>query len=235
MGLPIDLYHQMLDEYHNVPDIVIIGGGPSLKNFQLNQIESNNNQLIISCNQSIFQIPHAQIAHHSDHDWWQEFSEAMKEIHEPLISGCGLGRKLKYDATRVLELKHLNATNLHQFLHDQRLVCGNNAGLQALSMAHLFLPKRIWLIGFDFQYIDQESHGYIKNKILPAHHYEKMWQFFLKDFYFFEKLKTSQWSSAFGQQAKPEIFNLNAQSKLQLYPTPNSLPDFLRKALISKS
>ena len=227
MQTSFDHFQKLIHDYTHVGDVLIVGGGPSLKKFDLSRIQPSSECLVICCNQAIFQIPQAQIAHHADYRWWQDYADALKQLDLPLISGCGLGTNQPYPPQQVCKLSSINHRNHSQLFVNSELVYGNNTGLQALSMAHLFQPERIWLMGFDFQAIDQHSHGYEKLTLESLQHYEKFWGYFLKDFARFEKLKKQQWPHAFPHQKPPNIFNLNPQSALKRYPTVEQWPEFL--------
>lgn len=107
------------------------------------------------------------------------------------------------------------------------MITGNNCGLQALVLAHLFKPQNIVLIGFDFKADNNTTHGYEKLDPASLKHYQKFWNIFLKDFKRFEQLKKIQWNVAFPNIEMPKIWNLNPDSALELYDKSKNLADFI--------
>lgn len=152
MILKKDSLTELMKHYQNVQDVLIVGGGPSLKNYNLSQIKSSENLLLICCNQAFLQLPQAQISHHSDYSWWLNYQDQLKQFEGHLRTGCGLGQNIEYPSeSRIHKLSTARAEHVQCLFQDHDLVYGNNCGLQALSLAHLFQPKNIWLLGFDFQ------------------------------------------------------------------------------------
>lgn len=215
-------------ERHLYPDnIFIIGGGPSLKDLDLSPLH-NQSYFTIVCNQAYQLIPSATIAHHSDYQWWDSHKDSLeREYKGELVTGCGLGTNLTYPADAVHKLQTINFENKQDFLIDTNLVYGNNCGLQAVSLAHFFMPKNIILIGFDFKARNEQTHGYTPHSALDMQHFEKFWLQFLKNFSQFETLRQNVWGNIHPDQALPHIYNLNPDSALTLYDQSKTLADFL--------
>jgi hypothetical protein len=228
MPIPQHQLAMLLQHYKNIQHILVVGGGPSLKNYDLNQIKIIDNLLIICCNQAFLHCPQAQISHHSDYSWWLEYQTHLKHFKGQLMTGCGLGRNIAYPPnSHIYKLHTAHGAQTASLFKDQDYVYGNNCGLQALALAHHFTPQNIWLIGFDFKAQQQQSHGYQIQIPRALELAAKFWPHFLKDFSRFEHLRQSTWASCHPQNPLPQIYNLNADSALKLYPYPKTIPDFL--------
>ena len=218
-----DFTHYLKDQ--NPKNIFIIGGGPSLQKLDTTALQKSEH-FIICCNQAFKLFPYANIAHHSDYQWWLEYqSELEQNFLGDYITGCGLGHSSDYpsNVTRLYTVTH---DTQHELFQSSNRILGNNCGLQALALAHLFQPENIILIGFDFTADRNMTHGYEKSNLQSVAHYEKFWQIFLKDFKRFERLKNAQWSLSFPNTALPKIWNLNPNSALDLYDRSKCLSDF---------
>lgn len=221
-------FQEFIQHYMHVQDILIIAGGPSQLSFDLTTIQPSKKLLIICCNQSFLQLPQAQIAHHSDYAWWLQYQPMLKACFQgDIISGCGLGHNRPYPEHEVINFKTVRIDTQAELFHSPYFVYGNNCGLQAYSLAHLFQPQRIWLMGYDFQHQQGQTHAYQHQHVQELGHYEKFWGLFLKDFQRFEHLRHKLWSTAQPHRTLPLTYNLNANSALKLYPSPIELPDWL--------
>lgn len=215
-----------LKKYTQPETIFIIGGGPSLKQHDTQALQ-NPEYFVISCNQAFRLFPYARIAHHSDYSWWVKYKLQLEQHFKgDLITGCGLGNTLDYPSN-VIRLSTSNYKNHDELFQLPTLITGNNCGLQALALAHLFQPKNIVLIGFDFKADHNTTHGYEKSDHVSIEHYQKFWNLFLKDFKRFEQLKNIQWNTIFPNVEMPKIWNINPTSALELYDKSKCLADFI--------
>lgn len=221
-----DNFRYYLQQYQKPELIFIIGGGPSLKKIDLLSLQ-HSNHFIICCNQAFQLFPNARIAHHSDYNWWQQYQIKLEQQFKgDLITGCGLGSTLSYPSN-VTRLSTSHYENHHELFTLPTMITGNNCGLQALVLAHLFKPQHIILIGFDFKATNNTTHGYNKADLTSIEHYQKFWNIFLKDFKRFEHLKKIQWNVAFPNIEMPKIWNLNPDSALEFYDKSKNLADFI--------
>lgn len=222
-------FSYFLNLYKNIKDILIIGGGPSIKNYDLQHLPIQDDLLIICCNQAFLQCPQAQISHHSDYSWWLNYQDQLKHFSGILRTGCGLGSNLDYPLeSKIYKLTTARVRQLDLLFQNPNLIYGNNCGLQALSLAHLFQPYNIWLLGFDFRAEQGISHGYEIQQTAGLDHYLKFWPQFLRDFSRFEHLRKTAWQKAYLNHPIPQIYNLNPNSALNLYPLPQKIPYFLK-------
>lgn len=219
-------FHQYIQDHKFINTIFIIGGGPSIKTMDLTALRDPKH-FVICCNQAFAMFPHAQITHHSDYSWWEKYQSSLGTQFKGLfITGCGLGNSRSYPES-VVQMQFIHHGNQDQLFRTTEHVYGNNCGLQALSLAHLFQPKNIVLIGFDFKSLNGHSHGYEKSTTDPSINYAHFWKLFLKSFQAFERLKTTQWQSVHPTINPPQIWNLNPDSALTLYDRTKTLEDFL--------
>lgn len=214
-------------EQHSSPQtIFVLGGGPSLKKHDLTPLNTPEH-FVICCNQAFQLIPSAKITHHSDYAWWEQYqSRLASEFRGDFITGCGLGNSKTYPKA-VTELKITPPAQWEQLFSSTMQVYGNNCGLQAMCIAHLFQPQNIVLIGFDFKTENGQSHGYATENSASIKRYESFWRMFLRDFADFEKIKTKQWKKVFTDRPLPSIWNINPDSALSIYDRSKNLSDFL--------
>lgn len=219
-------FYQYIQNNKFIDTIFIIGGGPSIKMMNLTALH-NPKHFVICCNQAFELFPHAQITHHSDYSWWMKYQSQLEtQFKGHFITGCGLGNNQNYPET-VVRMQFIHHANQDQLFKSTEHVYGNNCGLQALSIAHLFQPKNIVLIGFDFKPLDGQTHGYAQLNTDPKLNYMHLWTLFLKSFKAFEQLKTTQWQAVYPTRNPPKIWNLNPNSALTLYNKTKALEDFL--------
>ena len=219
-------FYQYIQNNKFIDTIFIIGGGPSLKKIDLTVL-NDPQYFVVCCNQAFELFPHAQITHHSDYSWWTQYQSQLKtQFKGHFITGCGLGNSRSYPEI-VERMQFIHHANQDQLFKATDHVYGNNCGLQALSLAHLFQPKNIVLIGFDFKNLDGQSHGYTQLKADPTLDYTHFWALFLKSFQTFVRLKRAQWHVVHPTHNPPQIWNLNPDSALTLYDKTKTLEDFL--------
>ncbi|SPL68912.1 motility associated factor glycosyltransferase family protein [Acinetobacter stercoris] len=206
--------------------IFIIGGGPSIQSYDLTQLQ-HPDYFIITCNQAFQLLPHSKISHHSDYSWWQKYHQRLEmDFKGQIITGCGLGSNLTYPDS-VIKLNTIQFHTREQLFKSPSYVYGNNCGLQTVSLAHLFIPKNIVLIGFDFKSENNQSHGYIQDQQNNIKSYEKFWTLFLKDFQRFEQRRHQIWHEINPDYPLPKIWNINPNSALTLYDQTARLDDFI--------
>ena len=219
-------FHQYIQHHKFINTIFIIGGGPSIKTLDLSGLDTSKH-LIICCNQAFELFPNAQITHHSDYSWWEKYQSSLEiQFKGHFITGCGLGNTRAYPEM-VTHMQFIHHANQAQLFRSSNHVYGNNCGLQALSIAHLFQPKNIVLIGFDFKSLHGKTHSYAQSNTHPNLDYAHLWALFLKSFKAFEQLKTTQWQTVYPTRQPPQIWNLNPDSALALYNKTKALEDFL--------
>ena len=160
-------------KYSNVPKIwanetvYLIGGGPSLKNFNWNLL---NGKKTIAINKSIKFYPNADVVYWTDgrfHDWFKDEISKFKGLKYTITPR----RDFKDDINllkRGVKFGLETATNA--------LAHGNNSGYAAINLAIHLGAKKIILLGYDMSNNGKESHfhdGYKVNatseKIYTTH------------------------------------------------------------------
>lgn len=128
--------------------VFIIGGGPSLRNFQSRQLEGRR---VIVTNEAFSLYPQADALVFVDVGWWQRRVHEVLEVFEGLIIGRGpYGRMYKAGGREVVNVAYRSGT---VWSEDQRMLGGKNSGLAALNAAFLMGADRAFLIGFDLRSI----------------------------------------------------------------------------------
>lgn len=143
-------------------EVFIIGGGPSLKNFDFNLL---NSKITVSLNSSFERMSKWTAMFWADNDWASQNLDRITAIDS-----------LKFTAKKFCD-EHIRrnikamggATVLRKggdygYSGDIDTVCGNNSGAMALNLVANTKPYRIILLGYDMQFIDGQSHhhkGYV--------------------------------------------------------------------------
>ena len=149
--------------------IFIIGGGPSLQNFDFSKLE---NKISIVINKAILYVPFAQVMYWTDsrvYDWYQKEIDAFK--------GLKVTNKPRPIASGVINLLDTGKMGLE--LLPNGLRHGNNSGYAAINLAYHLGAKKIVLLGFDMQMQNNNNHwhdgyklatpkpGLYKNTMIP--------------------------------------------------------------------
>jgi len=123
--------------------VSIIGGGPSLKNFD---ISVTKRSACIAVNQSFEIAPWADWLHFADASWWQWNSKDVLAKFEGLIS------------TATSEVKTCNHPRILRYWRDRRnfsliptTLHGWDSGTQAVNLAYHLGARKIVLFGIDMQ------------------------------------------------------------------------------------
>lgn len=149
-------------------DVWIIGGGPSLKDFDFEQLAGRNT---IGCNQA-FQLGSAicKICAFGDYHFWIKFAHELGAYKGWVASNHTLGSPPPW---------------LHFFKRiDDGLGTGdvlawnNNTGCLATNLALTLGAKRVMLIGFDMNWDRSLTHWYEPLEVQTQEHYAKFrWGF----------------------------------------------------------
>jgi hypothetical protein len=142
-----------LDQYDELPilwdgaDVWIIGGGPSLRNFDPRILDGCN---VVATNEAFEMFPEADALVFADVGWWQRRHEAVLDKFGVngglgLIIGRGPYRQV-YRQQGALCIAFKSGLDWSE---DRRMLGGNNSGLIAINAAWLMGAKRCYLLGFD--------------------------------------------------------------------------------------
>lgn len=129
--------------------IYIIGGGPSLKNFDFRLL---NGCKTIAINKAILYCPSADVLYWTDsrfYTWYKNNVDNYK----------GLKFTIKAASQYTSDIQLLKKGKIHGIEKDpQTLAHGNNSGYAAINLAYHLGAKRIILLGFDMMQDGVNSH-----------------------------------------------------------------------------
>jgi hypothetical protein len=151
--------------------VYIIGGGPSLINFNW---DSLNGKKTIAINKAILSYPIANVLYWTDtrvYNWYKEDIDRFK----------GLKYTIRHHVTYSPDIKVLRKGNKFGLEESKDALChGNNSGYAAINLAYLLGAKKIILLGYDMKNNGTTSHyhdGYpvpvtgdniYKNQFIPG-------------------------------------------------------------------
>jgi len=122
-------------------DVYIIGGGPSLKDFNWKKLEDKNT---IGCNSAFRKGSRVcNICFFSDPKWFEEFYKELLKIDGKVVTPHPRMKNNSEDWLYVME------RGIKKGLYDDRLCYGGNSGCGAINLAFLMGAKRVFLLGFD--------------------------------------------------------------------------------------
>lgn len=152
-------------------DIFIIGGGPSLKNFDFSKLKS---KFKIALNSAFFGTdPHAVFW--MDSVWPAKNFDILTEYPGykfcSKVSGSGY---IKKNIKGIANSTVLNKKSDYGFSHNIDEVCGNNSGAQCLNFVCNLKPHRILLLGYDMEFSKGHSHWHSGYEISDASVYQNL-------------------------------------------------------------
>jgi len=125
--------------------VCIIGGGPSLKNYDLSPLEG---QRCIAVNNSYKIAPWADILHFADASWWQwNGDHVLKNWPQDRIITTATSDVASVNHPRVKRFWRDRGA----FTEDRTKLHGWDSGTQAIHMAYHLGARRIVLFGIDMQ------------------------------------------------------------------------------------
>ena len=119
--------------------IYIVGGGPSLKDFDL---EILKDKIVIAVNKAFLYLPFAQVLYWSDSSFYDTFK---KEIH--LFKGIKATKNPSPKTDDIINLVETGREGLE--LEPNGIRTGGNSGYAAINVAYHLGAKKIVLMGFD--------------------------------------------------------------------------------------
>lgn len=155
--MPPVLWHAPDD--HKGRTIAIIGGGPSLKSFDLESLRSFPT---IAVNNAWQIAPWANYCFFGDKRWWQWNSEKVISGYENEI----VTSNSNYVIVNHPRLKRMRAFSKDAPSLDRTRLFGPDSGTQAINLAFHFGAANILLAGFDMRPAeDGETHWHREHKI----------------------------------------------------------------------
>mgnify|MGYP000163741758 CR=1 FL=1 len=128
--------------------LFVIGGGPSIKKYDLTLLQHHQDRIIVA-NNAYKLFPEAFVSHHADHCWWEwnevPFNETFKGKYKSTV---GIGGSRSCYPKEFIWLKKPSDDGLSE---NFPMVHGINTGHQAINIAYILGAKRIVLFGFDLK------------------------------------------------------------------------------------
>ena len=149
-------------------DVFVIGGGPSLRNFDFEKLAGRK---VIVTNEAFTLVPSAVALVFVDHHWWAARQGAVQA--RP-FTGQVVGRGPYRDAYGRSGVTRVAYRSGEAWSMDPRLLGGRNSGLAAVNAAWLMGAERIFLLGFDMgasQGRNNFHNLYPESPAAPAHRY----------------------------------------------------------------
>jgi len=136
--------------------VAIFASGPSMS-VEIAESLRGQCRVIAINNQSFDCAPWADVIWASDHKWWKQYYQTVKDLP---------GRKLM--VRRGLIFPGVEFLDYSQRVHDERasfISCGGNSGYAAISLAAKYGAARVLLYGFDMRPIGNRfrRHDYPAN------------------------------------------------------------------------
>jgi hypothetical protein len=129
--------------------VYIIGGGPSLVNFDWNQLIGKRT---IAINKAIVSYPNADVLYWTDsriYGWYKNEIDKFK----------GLKYTIRDHSSYSADSRILRKGNAFGLEESRDSLChGNNSGYAAINLAYLFGVKKIVLLGYDMHNDGKQSH-----------------------------------------------------------------------------
>ena len=191
-------------------DVFIIGGGPSLRNFDWSLLHS---ELTIGCNTAFTLGPQiCKICVFGDRAWFRIYEQQLANFEGVVFTNASalLDTKIPW-----LWTMPRRATGLH---HDA-LGWNGNTGAAAINLALLLGARRVYLLGYDMQRRDNRSNWHDK-VIRPAATKPSIYKGFANSF----KFVVRDWHKKFSDC---EIINVTTDSGLSADMFPWMNPDKL--------
>lgn len=180
----------------------IVGGGPSLTNFDWSQL---TNKFVIAINRAYEVLPDADVVYFTDDTWYREHKAGLLKHSGLLIKGSTAIRGTIDKSVQQYKLVHERGLQTKE----GTLSHGSNSTYAAINLAGIHLGfKKIYLLGIDLQYNGKRTHWHDGHtRIDPESVYNKM----LKNFMAMGPLL---------KQHEIEVFNINnpEKTRLQCFP-----------------
>lgn len=136
----------------------IIGGGPSISNYNLNLLKGKRS--IITNN--VYQLmPWADFLFFMDKDWIKKHCDNISKLHcikFTIVPGLSSYQK-------KMNLKFIVRVGAYGFSGRQdRITHGGNSGYCALQLGYLFGARRFILVGFDMRTVNKQHNYHNQHK-----------------------------------------------------------------------
>lgn len=181
--------------------IYLIGGGPSLKDFDFSLLK---NKVKIAINKAFLFVPDADVLYWTDFRFYKWYE---KDINN--FKGIKVTNKNKPLRDDVINLKDTGRSGLD--LDKSSIRHGNNSGFAAINLAIHFGAKKIILLGYDMESAGTATHWHDGYKKINHNH--KIYQKSMVPYFstLVEPL----------QELGVQVWNANPKSQLGTFPKCN--------------
>jgi len=178
-------------------DVFIIGGGHSLHQFDWPLLHGEHT---IGCNDA-YKLGErvCKVCLFGDGSWYKHHRDDLSRFANPVFTNVTGLRKAK-------DLWLWFVKRYGTGLHSDGIGWNGNTGAAAINLAILLGAKRIYLLGFDMQRIDDKSNWHVVN-VRPAATTPKIYEMFARGF----KRLVHDWKAKFSDV---EIYNVTDCSAL---------------------
>jgi len=183
-------------------EIFMIGGGPSLKDFDWNRLAGKD---CFAINRSYEVLPNAKYIYFADWDFFDRHKKGLLAHSGKIITGYAKRLcKKRIEHPDVVEYTLTGADGLDT--KSPGICHGRNGGYAAINVAYHLGYTRIYLLGYDMGRVEGESHWHNGHpRIDPESIYTTMMKHY-------DNLKQPLIDN------KIEVFNLNPESNLKAFP-----------------
>ena len=139
--------------------VFLIGGGPSLENFNWDLLKEKS---IIAINKSFLSVPWAQVIYWTDSRFYTWYKDKIDELTAEKYT-VGVGSQYKPDVKLLQKgMRHgLELTN-------DKLAHGDNSGYAAINLAYHLGAKNIILLGYDMGIKGNKTHFHDGYPVKPT-------------------------------------------------------------------
>jgi hypothetical protein len=217
------LLADLIEQRKGLDTIFVVAGGPSLDMVDRSALSTERHAIIV-CNTAYKLYPTAMLAHHADYSWWKAHGEHLiNHFKGEHITGTGMEVNVWHYPPELERLDYIGAHGIPSNLHS---VSGVNSGQQGLSLAHLFEPRRIVLLGFDHTRAPSgQSHWNGADPLTQSEAMDKLWLTAMKWFHTFAANRQKWWTEQGRQTPLPTILNVSPISAIKEFERADQLPD----------
>ncbi len=152
--------------------IYIIGGGPSLKNFDWELLVDKN---VLSINRAFQKVPWAMATFWTDSRFYKWYAKELKRFKGVKIA-CRWSQLYTDD---VIFARSTGGNGIDDYPYHIR--AGNNSGYAALNVAFHLGAKKIYLLGYDMSSSDKQGTHWHSGYV-TAHNHDIYERAMIKDF-----------------------------------------------------
>lgn len=144
-----DIIYGKIEPIWDNETVYIVGGGPSLSNFDWKRLEGKK---VIAINRAFEVLPNADVLYWTDSRFWKWYSNEIKKFKGLKVT-CRPYNPISYD---VILLKAVNSKPYES--DPSHISHGNNSGYGAINLAVKLGAKKIYLLGYDMESDVNKTH-----------------------------------------------------------------------------